>query len=115
MLSTVLNSERAIQVNMMIMRVFVRLREILATHKELAEKLEKLEEKYDGQFRVVFDAIRQLMEPVPAKPKPQIGFVPGRQARKEGVEKSSKGSDNRRKFDRKSQYHPQTTEIRRGV
>lgn len=55
------------------MRAFVRLREILATNKDLARKLEELEKKYDAQFRVVFDAIRQLMSP-PAKPRRDIGF-----------------------------------------
>jgi hypothetical protein len=61
MLSSVLRSERAVLVNVQIMRVFVRVRELLATHKELARKLEELEKKYDSQFRVVFDAIRALM------------------------------------------------------
>jgi ORF6N domain len=61
MLSTVLNSERAIQVNIEIMRAFVRLREMIATHKDLARKLEALEKRYDAQFKVVFDAIRELM------------------------------------------------------
>ena len=73
MLSTVLNSKRAIQVNIEIMRTFVRLREILSTHKDLARKLEDLEKKYDEHFRVVFDAIRQLMTP-PDPPKRRIGF-----------------------------------------
>jgi hypothetical protein len=73
MLSTVLNSERAIQVNIAIMRAFVQLRELLAGNKELAKRLEELEKKYDAQFRVVFDAIRQLMLP-PEKPKRNIGF-----------------------------------------
>ena len=73
MLSSVLNSGRAIQVNIAIMRAFVRLREILATHKDLARKLEKLEKKYDKQFAVVFEAIRQLMTP-PDSPKRRIGF-----------------------------------------
>jgi phage regulator Rha-like protein len=58
MLSSVLRSERAVQVNIEIMRAFVRLREMIATHKDLARKLEALEKKYDAQFRVVFDAIR---------------------------------------------------------
>lgn len=75
MLSSVLRSGRAIQVNIEIMRTFGRLRQILATHKELAQKLEQLEKKYDSQFRVVFDAIRQLMEPPPPKPKRPIGFI----------------------------------------
>ncbi len=74
MLSSVLNSERAIHVNIAIMRAFVKLREMLATHKDLARKLNEMEKKYDAQFRVVFDAIRQLMaQPEPKKRK--IGFV----------------------------------------
>ena len=73
MLSSVLQSKRAIQVNIEIARTFVRLREILATHKDLAQKLEELEQKYDKQFRVVFEAIRQLMEP-PEPTKRRIGF-----------------------------------------
>jgi hypothetical protein len=63
MLSSVLRSTRALEVNIAIMRAFVRLRQMLATHKELAAKLEEMEQKYDGQFRLVFDAIRQLMTP----------------------------------------------------
>ena len=74
MLSSVLNSERAIEVNIAIMRAFVKLREILATHKGLARKLDELEKKYDAQFRIVFEAIRQLMEPPPEKPKGRFGF-----------------------------------------
>jgi hypothetical protein len=73
MLSSVLNSERAIEANIQIMRAFVKLRELLSTHKDLARKLEALERKYDEQFAVVFEAIRQLMTP-PEKPKRQIGF-----------------------------------------
>jgi len=73
MLSSVLNSERAIQVNILIMRTFVRLRRILSTHADLSRKLEELERKYDRQFAVVFDAIRQLMEP-PKQPSKKIGF-----------------------------------------
>ena len=73
MLSGVLNSKRAIAVNIAIMRTFARLRHILASHADLARKLEDLEKKYDKQFRVVFDALRQLMEP-PAPPQKQIGF-----------------------------------------
>jgi len=73
MLSGVLNSQRAIQVNIAIMRAFVQLRNILSTHADLARKLEELEKKYDAQFRVVFDAIRQLMTP-PDPPRKQIGF-----------------------------------------
>ena len=73
MLSSVLRSKRAVQVNVEIMRAFVKLRELLATHKDLARKLEALERKYDAQFKVVFDAIRQLMTPAAAKTK-RIGF-----------------------------------------
>ncbi len=76
MLSSVLHSERAIQVNIAIMRVFVRLRRLLATHRNLARKLEALEKRYDAQFRVVFDAIRQLMAP-PELPRRRIGFHAG--------------------------------------
>ncbi|MGC2064061.1 MAG: ORF6N domain-containing protein [Thermodesulfovibrionales bacterium] len=73
MLSGVLNSGRAIQVNIAIMRTFVKLREMLSTHKDLARKLAGMENKYDSQFKVVFDAIRQLMKPEEPKKKP-IGF-----------------------------------------
>jgi hypothetical protein len=75
MLSSVLNSERAVMVNVEIMRAFVRLREMLASNADLARKLHELESKYDRHFRVVFDAIRQLMTPPPSKRKP-IGFRP---------------------------------------
>ena len=75
MLSSVLNSERAIAVNIAIMRTFVRLRQILATHKELAGRLKAIERKYDRQFKDVFDILKQLMEPPPDDPKPPIGFV----------------------------------------
>jgi hypothetical protein len=74
MLSSVLNSERAVQVNIEIMRAFVRLRRILASHADLARKLDALEKKYDAQFRVVFDAIRELMKPPESKKRP-IGFL----------------------------------------
>ncbi len=74
MLSSVLRSKRAVQVNIAIMRAFVRLREMLATHKDLARKLEELEKKYDKQFAVVFEAIRQLMTPSEPPPKRRIGF-----------------------------------------
>lgn len=75
MLSGVLRSERAVQVNIAIMRAFVRLRQLLAAHVELAKKLEEMERKYDGQFRVVFDALRQLMSPpVSDKPRREIGY-----------------------------------------
>ena len=73
MLSSVLNSERAITVNIQIMRTFTKLREMLATHKELKQKIEEMEEKYDAQFKIVFDAIRQIMTPPETKEK-KIGF-----------------------------------------
>jgi len=76
MLSSVLRSKRAVQVNIEIMRTFVRLRRILASHAELARKLDALEKKYDTQFKVVFDAIRQLMTPPGPKRRP-IGFRAG--------------------------------------
>ena len=74
MLSTVLNSERAIRVNIEIMRAFVRLRQILASNAQLARRLDALEKKYDAQFKVVFDAIRELMTP-PESKKRKIGFL----------------------------------------
>lgn len=73
MLSSVLRSERAIQVNIAIMRAFVRLKEMIASHKDLARKLNELERKYDKQFAVVFEALRQLMEPRKTK-RQHIGF-----------------------------------------
>ncbi len=73
MLSSVLKSDRAVQVNIEIMRAFVRLRQVLSSHKELERRLNVLEERYDEQFKVVFDAIRALMKP-PEKPKKKIGF-----------------------------------------
>ncbi len=68
--------ERAIDVNIAIMRAFVRLRELLATHKDLARKLDELEQKYDAQFRTVFEAIRQLMAPLPDPRRGRFGFRP---------------------------------------
>ncbi|MBA4373896.1 MAG: DNA-binding protein [Thermodesulfovibrio sp.] len=73
MLSSVLNSERAVQVNIAIMRTFVKLRQMLASNAELARKLASLEKKYDSQFKMVFDAIRELMAPPEVK-KRKIGF-----------------------------------------
>src|SRR4030043_300633 len=76
MLSSVLRSKRAVQVNIEIMRTFVRLRRILASHAGLARKLDALEKKYDAQFKIVFDAIRQLMaSPEPEPSKKRIGFL----------------------------------------
>ncbi len=77
MLSSVLNSDRAVEVNIAIMRAFVRLREIMFTHKDLARKLDDLERKlgeHDEKFAIVFEAIRQLMAPSAAPPKRRIGF-----------------------------------------
>jgi hypothetical protein len=76
MLSSVLHSKRAIQVNIEIMRAFVRLRQMLASNVDLARKLAVLEKKYDAQFRMVFDAIRELMTPPESKKKRSIGFAP---------------------------------------
>jgi hypothetical protein len=78
MLSSVLNSDRAIEVNILIMRAFVKLRELMATHKDLARKLSSMEKKYDHQFKAVFDAIRQLMTPSVA-PRLKIGFRGGKE------------------------------------
>ena len=77
MLSGVLKSRRAVLVNVEIMRTFVKLRQILSTHAELARKLEELEKRYDSQFRVVFDAIRELMSVEPGENRP-VGFRPSR-------------------------------------
>jgi hypothetical protein len=77
MLSSVLKSERAIQVNIEIMRAFVKLRRMLSTHRKLARKLSELESriaKHDEEIRAIFEAIRQLMKP-PAKPHRRIGFI----------------------------------------
>jgi hypothetical protein len=74
MLSSVLRSPRAIQVNVQIMRAFVRLREMLVAHAELLRKIEAMERKYDARFRAVFEAIRELMTPPAGQPRRQIGF-----------------------------------------
>lgn len=76
MLSSILRSKRAVRVNIEIMRAFVRLRRMLATNADLARKLAILEKKYDAQFKVVFDAIRELMTPPEPKKKRPIGFAP---------------------------------------
>ena len=75
MLSSVLRSERAVQVNVEIMRAFVRLRGLIGQSQELARRIDALESKYDRQFKVVFDAIRELMTPPQPAPKRRIGFV----------------------------------------
>ena len=74
MLSSVLRSPRAVKVNIEIMRTFVRLRAMLAENSELSRKLNELEKRYDGKFKLVFEAIRELMTPA-TKPKSQIGFT----------------------------------------
>jgi hypothetical protein len=78
MLSSVLNSERAVQVNIAIMRAFVKLREVMTTHKHLAYKIDSLERKYadhDEDIQVIFTAIKKLLEPPPLPPKRRIGFT----------------------------------------
>lgn len=77
MLASVLSSPTAVRASIEVVRAFIRLRHVLATHAELARRIDALERKYDAQFRSVFDAIRSLMEP-PAPPRPRIGFHPGR-------------------------------------
>lgn len=74
MLSSVLNSERAVQVNIEVMRAFVRLRQLIASHEELSTKLAQLEARYDQQFRIVFDAIREIMSPKEPTSVRRIGF-----------------------------------------
>jgi hypothetical protein len=76
MLSSVLRSARAIRVNVEIMRAFVRMRQMIGLVSDLAARLEDMEDRYDEQFRVVFDAIRQLMDPPPGPEKRRIGFQP---------------------------------------
>jgi hypothetical protein len=73
MLSSVLRSKRAVQVNVEIMRAFVRLRELMASHADLTRRLDELEKKYDRQFASVFDAIRQLMTP-PRQERGELGY-----------------------------------------
>jgi hypothetical protein len=76
MLSSVLTSKRAVQVNIAIMRAFVRMRELMFTHQELLRKIDDMELKYDDQFQSVFAALRDLMEPPPDPPRKPIGFAP---------------------------------------
>tara|TARA_B100000315_G_scaffold37340_1_gene31936 strand:- start:12116 stop:12337 length:222 start_codon:yes stop_codon:yes gene_type:complete len=73
MLSSILNSERAIMVNIQIMRTFTKLREMLSSYKDINRKIENMERKYDSQFKMVFEAIKQLLQPV-KKSKKKIGF-----------------------------------------
>jgi len=77
MLSSVLKSDRAVQVNIEIMRAFVRMRDLVGHNREMTRRLNNLESKYDRQFKVVFDAIRELMAPPVPAPKRRIGFVQG--------------------------------------
>ena len=83
MLSSVLNSKRAIHVNIQIMRTFTKLREMLASHKELRKKIEEMERKYDYQFQVVFKAIKEILEPSVSS-KEKIGFRPQAHAKERG-------------------------------
>ena len=76
MLSSVINSERAIMVNIQIMRTFTKLREMIESHKDLKRKLEDMEKKYDGQFQIVFEAIKRLIEPE-VKPKRKLEILGG--------------------------------------
>lgn len=76
MAANVLSSERALEASVLVVRAFVRLRQFLMSHAELARKLAELEKRYDAEFRAVFDAIRALMEPVVSSTKPRIGFRP---------------------------------------
>ena len=81
MLSSILSSERAIQVNIQIMRVFSKIRNMLETHTKLRRKIEDMENRYDGQFKIVFDTLRKMLTPpppptLPEKPKGPIGFQP---------------------------------------
>ncbi len=85
MLSSVLHSERAIKVNITIVRAFVKLRELLKTNEELNRKLEKIEKKYDKQFKIVFQVLQQLMEK-PAKKSKEIGFKKAVKALNEKME-----------------------------
>jgi len=75
MAANVVNSARAVEMSVHVVRAFLRLREMIGSHKELARRLDELESKYDEQFKVVFDAIRKLMAPPEPKPRRRIGFV----------------------------------------
>jgi hypothetical protein len=84
MLSSVLNSETAIKVNIRIMRIYTKMRELLLTHKDILVKLEQIEKKllnqdarsnkHEADIRIIFEALKQLLSPPPAKPRPRIGF-----------------------------------------
>ena len=75
MVANLLRSERAVQTSVHVVRAFVQLRQMIATNKELARRLDELEARYDRQFKMVFDAIRELMAPPEPKPRRRIGFV----------------------------------------
>lgn len=75
MLSSVLRSDRAVQVNIAIMRTFVQMRESMASHKELSARIDDIEKNYDARFKAIFDAIRKLMEPPPGPRKRPIGYI----------------------------------------
>jgi len=87
MLSGILHSQRAVHVNIAIMRTFVKLRELLVNHKDLKKQIEAMEEKYDQQFQIVFEAIKQLLE-TDAKPRKKIGFIVKEKQRGYGMLKS---------------------------
>jgi hypothetical protein len=78
MLASVLNSQRAVEMSVFVVRAFVKLREMLSSHRDLARRLDDMEKKYDAQFRIVFDAIRELMK-MPERPRRKIGFGSGMQ------------------------------------
>jgi ribosomal protein S17E len=89
MLSSVLRSKKAVQVNIQIMRTFTQLRQMLSTHKDLKRKIESMEKKYDEQFQIVFDAIKQLIE-TDEKPKKKIGFTVKERQKKYGKRMKNK-------------------------
>ena len=75
MLSAVMGSDRAVQVSISIMGVFVKLRQMALNHEQLSRRIDELEAKYDGQFRIVFEAVRELIGPRPVPPRRRIGFI----------------------------------------
>ncbi len=79
MLASVLNSLRAVEVSVFVVRTFIKLRAMLASHRDMARRLDAMEQKYDAQFKVVFDAIRELMKPAP-RPLGKIGFRSARES-----------------------------------
>ena len=91
MLSSVLKSDRAIQVNIQIMRAFTQLRKMLSTHEDLKRKIESMEKKYDEQFQIVFEAIKQLIE-TDEKPKKKIGYTVKEKQKKYGKKNKRKSA-----------------------